>query len=64
MLMEALQTLKFILKKERLNLIKGWAMPLAAMGGELKSGLDLGTLFKGDSDATMDQILKEFCTYD
>jgi len=64
MLMEALQTLKFILKKKRLNFIKGWATPLAAMSGGLKSGLNLGSLFKGDSDATMDNILKDFCTYD
>jgi len=64
MLMEALQTLKFILKKKWLNFIKGWATPLAAMGRGSKSDLDLGTLFKGDSDATMDLILKDFCTYD
>jgi len=63
MLIEALQTLKFILKKKRLNFIKGWAMPLVAMGRGLKSDLDLGTLFKGNSDATMDLILKDFCTY-
>jgi len=64
MLMEALQTLKFILKKKRLNFIKGWATPLAAMSEGSKSGLNLGSLFKGDSDAAMDNILKDFCTYD
>ena len=63
MLMEALQTLKFILKKWQLDFIKGWATPEAAMRGESKSDVDLGALLKDDADAAMDKILKEFCTY-
>jgi len=64
MLMEALQTLKFILEKWRLDFIKGWATPEVAMRRELKSDVDLGALLKDDADAAMDKILKEFCTYD
>ena len=64
MLIEALQTLKFILKKQRLDFIKGWVTPEAAIRGELKSDVDLGALLKDDANATIDKILKEFCTYD
>jgi hypothetical protein len=64
-LMEALQLLKFALKKQRLDFIHGWATPEVAMSGKSKPDCDLlGTFLKGDSDAVMDDILEEFCTYD
>lgn len=63
-LMEALQLLKFTLKKQRLDFIHGWATPEVAMSEELNAGSDLGALLKGDSDAAMDKILTHFGTYD
>jgi hypothetical protein len=64
-LMEALQLLKFALKKQRLDFINGWATPEVAMSGVSIPDLDpLGALFGGDSDAVMDNILKDFSTYD
>jgi hypothetical protein len=64
-LMEALQLLKFALKKQRLDFIKGWATPEVAMSGKSIPDSDLlGALFTGDSDAVMDNILKDFTTYD
>lgn len=62
--MEALQLLKFTLKKQRLNFIDGWATPEVAMVEELKAGSDLGSLLTGDSDGAMDKILTHFGTYD
>jgi hypothetical protein len=67
-LMEALQLLKFSLKKEHLNFMNGWATSEAAMSEALMSGFkpthDLGSLFEGDRDAVMDNILNELSTYD
>jgi hypothetical protein len=64
-LMEALQLLKFMLKKQRLDFIIGWATPEVAMSGMSRPDCDpLGALFMGDSDAVMDDILKDFSTYD
>jgi hypothetical protein len=68
-LMEALQLMKFMLKKQCLNFIKGWATPNAAMevctGRELEEGQDLlGDLIAHHSHITMDQILNHFSTYD
>jgi hypothetical protein len=63
-LMEALQLLKFMLKKQRLNFIKGWATPEVAMSGKSIPDCDLlGTLFTGNSNTVMDNILKDFTTY-
>ena len=65
MLMEAIQLLKFTLKKQRLDFINGWATPEVAMSGESIPDRDLlGALFKGDSDTVMDDILKDFGKYD
>jgi hypothetical protein len=64
-LMEALQLLKFMLKKKRLNFIKGWAVPEEEdMNGGPEQDRDLGTLFMGNSQAAMDDILLDFCAYD
>jgi hypothetical protein len=65
-LMEALQLLKFSLKKERLDFIRGWSTPETAMSGELSksSEVHLGSLFSGDPDAVMDDMLNQFSTYD
>jgi hypothetical protein len=64
-LMEALQMLKFSLKKERLDFTTGWSTSEAAMGEvPMAAGDPLGTLFTGDSDAALDKILKDLDTYD
>lgn len=63
-LMEALQLLKFALKKEHLNFTKGWSTSEAAMGSVGKPTPDLGSLFLDDPDAALDVILNEFSTYD
>ena len=63
--MEALQLLKFLLKKERLNFVDGWSTSEAAMSGvRTKPTLDLGSLFEGDTNAVMDNMLNNFSTYD
>jgi hypothetical protein len=65
MTMETLQLLKFLLKKERLNFMVGWATSESDMGAEPRLAQDpLDAIFKGDADAVMDQILKECSTYD
>jgi hypothetical protein len=63
-LMEALQLLKFSLKKERLNFMAGWSTSETAMSGVLKPTHNLGSLFVVDHDAALDHILKDFSTYD
>jgi hypothetical protein len=67
-LMEALQLMKFMLKKWRLDFIKGWATPTEAMGvhagGDLKEGKDLlGNLIAHHSPIMMDNILNHFSSY-
>jgi len=64
LLMEALQLLKFALKKQHLNFIDGWAMPKMAMSGRLEPDCDLGTLFTKDPDTMVDDILKGMHSYD
>jgi len=61
--MEALQMLKFMLKKQRLNFMDGWAVPEAVMEVVPKSGRDLGVVLTGN-DVEIDGLLKEFGTYD
>jgi hypothetical protein len=68
-LMEALQLMKFMLKKRRLDFIKGWVTPIEAMevrtGRDLKEGKDLlGNLIAHHSPITMDNILNHFSSYD
>jgi hypothetical protein len=64
-LMEALQLLKFLLKKEHLNFTCGWSTPEAAMG-ILIPRLDLSSLSipGGNLDATVDFMLQELSTFD
>jgi len=64
LLMEALQLLKFALKKQHLDFIDGWAMPKMAMSRRSEPDCDLGTLFTKDPDATVDDILKGMHSYD
>lgn len=59
-LMEALQMLKFVLKKQRLNFMDGWAVPEEAMREVPKSDGDLTALLVNNSDAGMDGILEDF----
>ena len=65
-LMEALQLLKFSLKKEQLNFINGWSTSEVAMSGELSksSEVHLSSLFSGDPDTVMDDMLNQFSNYD
>jgi hypothetical protein len=65
-LMEALQLLKFSLKKECLNFVNGWPTSEAAMGegSGSKPTADLSSLFVGNPDTAMDNMLNEFSTYD
>lgn len=60
MLMEALQMLKFVLKKQHLNFIDRWAVPEEAMKRVLISDGDLTALFVDNSDAAIDGILQKF----
>ena len=66
-LMEALQLLKFSLKKERHNFINRWSTSEAAMGEGGASGSELASnlssLFVGDPDAAMDNMLNNLSTY-
>ena len=64
-LMEALQLLKFSIKKECLNFMDGWLTSEAAMSGVLKpTDAPLGSLFLGDPDTVLDTMLNDFSTYD
>jgi hypothetical protein len=65
-LMEALQLLKFSLKKQRLNFMEGWSTSQAAMEGTVQDH-DLGALLTGNekmAKKVIDDMLNEFCTYD
>jgi hypothetical protein len=65
-LMEALQLLKFSLKKERLNFTAGWATSEDAMVHKPRPTL-ADALFVCDAerrDVMLDDLLKELCVYD
>lgn len=63
-LMEALQMLKFSLKKERLNFTEGWSASETALSKKPKpAGDPLGTLFGDDPNAALDKMLNEFSAY-
>jgi len=66
LLMEALQLLKFSLKKERLNFTAGWATSEEAMGVAHKPSHGLAdALFSSeDRDARLDDVLNELDIYD
>jgi len=67
-LMEALQILKHLLKKERLNFMKGWSTSEAAMSGMPKATGDLGSLLVDDPNVTaldrLDTLLNSLGSYD
>jgi len=61
-LMEALQMLKYSLKKERLNFMNGWPTPEADMTRREPTA-DLASLLADGSDTAFDDILNRFlCT--
>lgn len=62
-LMEALQMLKYSLKKERLNFMDGWQTPEAAMCA-VSMPANLDTLFVDDPNAALDKLLISFGCYD
>src|SRR5258707_14990459 len=65
-LMETLQMLKHMLRKECLNFMKGRLTEEGAMGeqcGESKS-TGLGSLFKDKPDIALDTLLKRLGNYD
>jgi hypothetical protein len=63
--MEALQMLKFSLKKERLDFTAGWAVTESELKGDTGPGREaLGTLLKGDKEAAFDAVLKRFLDAD
>ena len=56
--MEALQMLKFSLKKSRLNFMMGWAVNEASMMDVEEEEVDLlGALFEGDKDNAFDALI-------
>lgn len=62
-LMEALQMLKYSLKKERLNFMDGWVTSEAAMSAvSMPNGLN--SLFVDDPDSALDKLLNDFHNYD
>ena len=76
-LMEALQLLKFSLKKERLDFTTGWSTPESALGAAPKQVFEQGfkpasfkrsellnAFFVADGNTAMDNVLHEFTTYD
>lgn len=56
-LMEALQMLKYSLRKDRLNFMDGWRTLEAAMEVPKPNG-DLGSLFASNADAALDILLR------
>jgi hypothetical protein len=62
-LMEALQLLKFLLKKECLNFTRGWLTSEAAMS-ILMPRHNLSSLTGDDPEAVLDNMLKELSIYD
>jgi hypothetical protein len=63
-LIEALQMLKYSLKKERLNFMDGWPTSEAVMSGVPVLTRDLGSLFVDDPDAALDDLLNSLGKYD
>jgi hAT family C-terminal dimerisation region len=65
-LMEALQLLKFALKKERLDFTKGWCLLESDLvGASWPAGDLLGSLFSGgDVDLAVDNILNTLSSHE
>jgi hypothetical protein len=68
-LMEALQMLKFLLKKKHLNFTSGWKTLEAAMLGVIvqvdsKLGIMLDSLLDGDVEKARDELLSNDMKYD
>jgi hypothetical protein len=63
LLMEALQLLKFSIKKQHLNFTDGWLMSETAMGGVPQPTHSLDCLFVGNPDVAMDSILNAIDNY-
>jgi hypothetical protein len=64
-LMEALQLLKFSLKKERLNFIAGWSTSEKVMTKVPKPANDLlGALLVENSDDAVDKVLNSLSIYE
>jgi hypothetical protein len=63
-LMEALQLLKFLLKKQRLDFISGWAVSEEDMVGEVSDDNLLDAVVDDKTTAAIDKVLKSFYTYD
>ena len=61
--MEALQLLKFLLKKEHLDFTRGWATSEVAMSTSIMHR-DLCSLSMDDADAALDDMLKELSIYE
>jgi hypothetical protein len=67
--MEALQMLKFLLKKKCLNFTSSWKTPEAAMLGAIvqvdsKLGIMLDSLLDGDVEKVRDELLSNDMKYD
>jgi len=63
--MEALQLLKFMLKKQCLDFVGGWATLEEAMGRGVSDNDNLlGALIDDQTMATMDKVLQTLFTYD
>ena len=62
-LMEALQLLKFLLKKEHLNFTHGWSILEVAMSISMACH-NLGSLTGDNPEAVLDNMLKELSIYD
>jgi hypothetical protein len=60
--MEALQLLKFLLKKEHLNFTHGWLTSEVAMSISMACH-NLGSLSRDDPEAALDNMLKELSIY-
>ena len=63
LLMEALQLLKFSIKKQHLNFMDGWSMLGTAMGGVPQPTHSLNSLFVGNPNVVMDSILNAIDNY-
>jgi hypothetical protein len=61
--MEALQMLKYSLKKERLDFMDGWRTLEADMEVS-KPTSNLSSLFEDDPDTTLDTLLNNMSNYD